>query len=81
MMYSVMHDTQIKPEDYENTVYSFEYLKQSLHAKYLDMSKEAYLGKIAPNPKLLSLDGHSEKFLLDFENIGRPLVLNFGSCT
>ncbi len=38
-------------------------------------------GEQAPNPKVLSSDGTHEYNLLDFAKPGRPLVLNFGSCT
>ena len=35
----------------------------------------------APNPKVLTADGKTEVNLLDSASPGRPLVLNFGSCT
>ncbi len=38
-------------------------------------------GSQAPNPKVLSSDGNKEHNLLDFAKPGRPLVLNFGSCS
>ena len=80
-MHTVMDETKMKREDYEDSIYSIQYVKQSFHSRYLDIYKEAFVGSKAPNAKLLSLDGFSEKFLLDFQSKGRPLVLNFGSCT
>ena len=38
------------------------------------------VGLPAPNINLLRLDGTRKK-LLDFQRAGRPLVVNFGSCT
>ncbi len=35
----------------------------------------------APNPKVLTSDGKKEVNLLDPMKPGRPLILNFGSCT
>ena len=42
--------------------------------------KEAEEGKKAPNPALIKLD-QTRCYLLDFMKSGRPLVVNFGSCT
>ena len=55
---------------------------------YLTIIRERYLhivcplkvGLPAPNINILTLDGAKKK-LLDFEKKGRPLVVNFGSCT
>ena len=42
---------------------------------------ETYVGKPAPNPPVVKLDGVTWANLLDFAEAGRPLVLNFGSCS
>ena len=42
---------------------------------------ETYVGKVAPNPPVMKMDGITQVNLLDFATIGRPLVLNFGSCS
>ena len=78
---SFMKDTAIKPADYEDSIYSRMYLIQRIRAEYLDISKEAFLGCSAPNPKVLSIEGGNERMLLEFQRKDRPLVLNFGSCT
>jgi len=43
--------------------------------------KEAQEGSPAPNPEVLDLLSRKSMKLLDWEKNGRPLVLNFGSCT
>ena len=42
---------------------------------------EAAVGKPAPNPPVVKIDGVTQVNLLDFAKAGRPLVLNFGSCS
>ena len=42
---------------------------------------ETNVGKPAPNPPVVKLDGVTQVNLLDFAKAGRPLVLNFGSCS
>ena len=44
------------------------------------ITRKAFNGVKAPNVKLYSLDG-KPLMLLDLVKAGRPLVLNFGSCT
>merc|ERR1712127_316805 len=46
-----------------------------------DTLKPAQLGQQAPNPTLVDLESKAKKELLSFARAGRPLVLNFGSCT
>ena len=77
----VMHDTSLKPSDYEDSIYSLAYVKQCFRSRYLDISKEAFLGCRAPNPKVLSLNDCAERSLFEFQSKDRPLVLSFGSCT
>ena len=42
---------------------------------------QASVGKLAPNPPVVKIDGVTLVSLLDFAKAGRPLVFNFGSCT
>ena len=43
--------------------------------------REVKLGYPPPNPILKTTDGKRDVPLLAVENPGRPLVVNFGSCT
>ena len=45
-----------------------------------NMTKRVHPGGLAINVPLVGLDGKN-KMLLDFQKVGRPLVVNFGSCT
>ena len=47
----------------------------------LEIQREAIQGYDAPNARLMAVDGKTECKLLDFMKSGRPLVLNFGSCS
>ena len=42
---------------------------------------EVYEGKPAPNAPVVNMDGVTQGNLLDFAKAGRPLVINFGSCS
>ena len=46
--------------DYEDSIYSLGYLNRCFSSRYLDISKEAFLGSKAPNPKVLSLEGERD---------------------
>jgi len=46
-----------------------------------DILKEAQVGHTAPNPELVDLQTRTKLPLLSLERAGRPLVINFGSCT
>jgi len=46
-----------------------------------DILKEAQMGCAAPNPELIDLDTRAKLPLLSLARAGRPLVINFGSCT
>ncbi|KAF2347958.1 Iodothyronine deiodinase [Trinorchestia longiramus] len=39
------------------------------------------VGSPAPNPLVVELEGSRKRRLLDLAKSGRPLVLNFGSCS
>jgi len=46
-----------------------------------DILKEAQMGRAAPNPELIDLATRAKLPLLSLARAGRPLVINFGSCT
>jgi hypothetical protein len=43
--------------------------------------RSAIVGKVAPNLKLVDVKSEKLLKLLDFQKPGRPLIVNFGSCT
>ena len=73
----------IQPEEVigrsENPL-SLQRLKYHVFKDLLALQHEAKLGNKAPNCEVKTLEGASCN-LLDFMKAGRPLVLNFGSCT
>jgi len=81
MIGEVMGGTPFTEDDYSDTVYGPSYIKSFWHSRYLECFKEASLHKPAPNTKVISLKSNIIKNILDFQRKGRPLVINFGSCT
>lgn len=71
----------IPGEDVANSVINLSFMKTIWRAKYDDILKEAKLWGVAPNPKVISLDGETTHALMDFQHGERPLVVYFGSCT
>ena len=73
----------IQPEEVigrsENPL-SLQRLKYHVFKDLLALQHDAKLGDKAPNCEVKTLEGASCN-LLDFMKAGRPLVLNFGSCT
>ena len=59
---------------------SWERLKYQAYTDLLAVHQTAKLGNKAPNCEMKTLEGESCN-LLDIMKLGRPLVLNFGSCT
>lgn len=59
---------------------SWQRLKYHVFKDLLALRQTAKLGRKAPNCNMKTLTGESCN-LLDFRQLGRPLVLNFGSCT
>lgn len=84
-MYDSMQMTTFKEEDYQHTVYSLNFIKACVYARYLDIFKEARLNSKPKDCNVIALGevstGHTLTNLLKFQKRGRPLVLNFGSCT
>ena len=74
------HLTNIQVWDWIWTLCTYKAWERKCHSATLDYLKKAKLHSDAPNPVLYKLD-RSECRLLDYMRPGRPLVLNFGSCT
>lgn len=68
-------------EDFWQSWCSWEMLRIVINQELAELERTAKLGLPAPNCKLVSTDGKTEKRLLDFARGDRPLVLNFGSCS
>lgn len=79
-MIAVMKTTPLKPEDYVDSMYSFSYIYQFFHSRYIDLFCQAKLNDLAPNPTLQKLNGEVVSLLSAMKH-NRPLVLNFGSCS
>jgi len=62
-------------------LFSFDFIKMSVQGEIRDILKEAQVGSPAPNPVLLNLSDRASTSLLSLATPGRPLVINFGSCT
>ncbi|XP_045134624.1 uncharacterized protein LOC123518083 isoform X1 [Portunus trituberculatus] len=59
----------------------WERIKCHFYIAWAEVQMVAEQGSRAPNPKLLRLSDRSECRLLDVASKGRPLIINFGSCT
>lgn len=68
-------------KDYAGTTYCLGYVKMWYRSRFLDIMKEAQRGKLAPNSDVIMLGDRKLCKILDFQTKGRPLILNFGSCT
>ena len=62
-------------------MFSAEMHSTLLRMLRVNLQKKARQGHRALNCPLISLDGATHHMLLDFAQSGRPLVLNFGSCS
>lgn len=72
-----------KIESVEDLDYIFSWdIKQRFIEKAInDVLKQAKVGSKAPNPIIFSMTTSKLTPLLSLSKRGRPLVLNFGSCT
>ncbi|KAL4227535.1 Thyroxine 5-deiodinase [Mactra antiquata] len=66
---------------YYDSMFSVAFVKQRYKSLKNDIMKDASAGQKAFNAPVLSLESRSIVKLLDFQKKGRPLILNFGSCT
>ena len=71
---------RVQPEDFWPTMFSSEMENALKYVLWRNMTKRVRPGGLAINVPLVGLDGKN-KMLLDFQKVGRPLVVNFGSCT
>jgi len=78
---TVMKDTDLDMEDWKDSVFSLAYVKSFWKTRYLDLFKDAVLHGPAPNPDVITLEKGLKVQLLDFQKAGRPLIVNFGSCS
>eukprot|EP00090_Calanus_glacialis_P019795 TRINITY_DN30348_c0_g1_i1.p2 TRINITY_DN30348_c0_g1~~TRINITY_DN30348_c0_g1_i1.p2 ORF type:complete len:125 (+),score=21.01 TRINITY_DN30348_c0_g1_i1:74-448(+) len=62
-------------------MFSLDLVKLSARGNIRDILKEAQVGSPAPNPTLVNLSSKSSTTLLSLAKAGRPMVVNFGSCT
>jgi len=62
-------------------MFSLDKVKMITMNNIRDILKEAQVGQPAPNPELVDLETRAKLPLLSLAKAGRPLVLNFGSCT
>jgi len=74
---------RFKIESVEDLDYIFSWdIKQRFIEKAIkDVLKEAMVGSDAPNPIIFNMTTSKLTPLLSLSKRGRPLVLNFGSCT
>ena len=66
---------------YWDSLFSDQMFQNVWHSVALDMNKKAKQGGDAPNSPVVTLSGNICFPLLEVAKAGRPLVLNFGSCT
>jgi len=62
-------------------MFSLDKVKMMTMNNIRDILKEAQVGEPAPNPELIDLETRAKLPLISLAKAGRPLVLNFGSCT
>jgi len=72
---------EIKSLDDVGFMFSWDLVKNQTRNAVIDIFKAAQLGQEAPDPQLHELSSGNLVSLLGFAKTGRPLVLNFGSCT
>ena len=67
-------------EDWFSWNFGFQTVRTCFRNVFLDTLCSLKIGHKAPNFDVVTF-GNIEKKLLDFHKAGRPLVVNFGSCT
>jgi len=74
------------PSEFQSTkdmefLFSLDRVARRVRMEVRDVIKPAQLGEKAPDIELMDLDSRKNTSLLSLARAGRPLVLNFGSCT
>ncbi len=68
--------------DLRNSVLNWKSFKDMIDMTHCAIVQlRVWEGGPAPNPSLVDLNGITQYHLLEFAKKGRPLVVNFGSCT
>jgi len=62
-------------------MFSLDKVKMITMNNVRNILKEAQVGQPSPNPELVDLETRAKLPLVSLAKAGRPLVLNFGSCT
>ncbi|XP_041371920.1 thyroxine 5-deiodinase-like [Gigantopelta aegis] len=78
---NIIGDNVVTPENSLKSAYSFRALKIMWRDFKYDALKTAWCGYPAPDSPVWTPDGAARISLLDAMKPGRPLVINFGSCT
>ena len=76
----LLDKTPISKQEFKTSLFSFQFFKQEFRSRGLDMHMKVSLNGKMYNANLLQTDGTPCK-LADFLKPGRPLVINFGSCS
>ncbi|KAK7105268.1 hypothetical protein V1264_016674 [Littorina saxatilis] len=76
----VLEDTPFKESDFEQSFMSWTFLKRYYMACTITSYCVTKLHDLAPDCDLVTLTGGKQRMLCNMK-AGRPLVLNFGSCT
>ena len=70
---------------YEKNVHiKYDWLCYKLQLKRLLQDiryRSAFVGDAAPDAELLNFRTNQKVYLLDYQNISKPLIVIFGSCT
>ena len=69
-----------KEENYKDSIFTLASIKSIFQSMLCDCLRQARLMDRAPDADIVTLDGKCER-LFSFQNHGRPLIVNFGSCT
>lgn len=80
-MVKLHEGTGLGLEDYFDSMFTFAHIKQAFIVRITDVFKTVLLGHEAPNSRVFSLKEREFKKILDYQKNGRPLILNFGSCS
>ena len=79
-----MNEAGMTVDDWAYTAGGWQFFKALVIAAYestIVAQKTASQGGDAVNCQLVTADGATQRELFDFMKPGRPLVVNFGSCT
>jgi len=74
-------DEKLKSVEDLDYLFSFASVKKRFSNAMGNVLKEAQIGSRAPSPELYDLKTQSVVSLLSRSKPGRPLVINFGSCS